>query len=423
MISTVPKVFISYRREETAGHAGRLYDVMSNRFGESNVFMDVDIAPGVDFVQRITEAVGGCHVLLVIMGPRWATIANGSSLARIFQPDDFVRLEVETAIRHSNVTVIPVLVGGAKMPDPTALPAPLRDLTRRNALELSDTRWRYDVDRLMGALDGLLADTSAVHKVVAAPITPPAGSPAVTPAPALAPRPPPEPRRTSTAGLAISTALIAAIAGFVSWAVVTGLRPAAPKYDHLVLVKGRYHTNWTQVKTHERTQHILDPVIWNGFTWAVIVGAVAIWLSLRFRGAYAVPGGLLTGALTGAVAGIVGSAVFAATPHLMNRDGKPSQAHHDLLLLLGAALTGAIAGAAVGWLWGRRASAGAAVGLLAGAFWEGILLVSGWSGPHGHVAKAGLGAFLIVGLVSMAMVLLDASEERSPRSLATSRGP
>src|SRR4051812_17964530 len=179
------KVFISYRREETAGHAGRLYDVMSSRFGDSNVFMDVDIAPGVDFVDRIKDAVGRCHVLLVIMGPHWATATTGGALPRIFEPEDFVRLEVETGIRRQNVTVIPVLVGGAKMPDPTALPAPLRPVTRRNAIELSDTRWRYDVDRLLGALGGLLKDTSAVHKAV----RPPAPA-AVAPAPA---RPAPTP--------------------------------------------------------------------------------------------------------------------------------------------------------------------------------------------------------------------------------------
>ena len=68
-----PKVFISYRREETAGHAGRLYDAIGARFGERNVFMDVDLAPGIDFVEQITEAVGACDALLVVMGPTWAT--------------------------------------------------------------------------------------------------------------------------------------------------------------------------------------------------------------------------------------------------------------------------------------------------------------------------------------------------------------
>src|ERR1043166_2741990 len=110
------KVFICYRREETAAHAGRLYDAMVARFGESNVFMDVDIAPGVDFVERITKVVSGCLVLIVVMGPRWATAEDEEGQPRLSDPDDFVRLEVETALRRPDVTPIPVLVSGARMP-------------------------------------------------------------------------------------------------------------------------------------------------------------------------------------------------------------------------------------------------------------------------------------------------------------------
>src|SRR4051812_15753390 len=144
MATQDPKVFISYRREETAGHAGRIYDEMAERYSEPNVFMDVDMKPGVDFVTRITEAVGSCHVLLVIMGPQWATATRGDGVPRIAQPGDFVRLEVGTALRRDDVTVIPVLVGGARMPDPSVLPEDLQPLARRNAIEMSDTRWRYD---------------------------------------------------------------------------------------------------------------------------------------------------------------------------------------------------------------------------------------------------------------------------------------
>ena len=71
-----PKIFISYRREETSAHAGRLYDTMAAEFGDGNVFMDVDLAPGIDFVERITDVVAACHVLIVVMGPRWSTVAG-----------------------------------------------------------------------------------------------------------------------------------------------------------------------------------------------------------------------------------------------------------------------------------------------------------------------------------------------------------
>ena len=153
------KVFITYRREETGAHAGRLYDAMVARFGEPNVFMDVDMAPGVDFVERITEAVAACHVLIVVMKPRWATVEDEQGRARLADPEDFVRLEVETALRRPEVTPIPVLVAGARMPNREDLPPELRAITRRNALELDDHRWRYDVGRLISTLDELLSES------------------------------------------------------------------------------------------------------------------------------------------------------------------------------------------------------------------------------------------------------------------------
>jgi hypothetical protein len=162
-----PKVFISYRREETAGHAGRLYDAIGARFGERNVFMDVDLAPGIDFVEQITEAVGACDALLVVMGPTWATTLDDRGHARLADPNDFVRLELETALRRPDVRVIPLLVAGAGMPDPDDLPESVRTLARRNALALSDLRWRDDVRRLVSTLDALrdgardLAETAA----------------------------------------------------------------------------------------------------------------------------------------------------------------------------------------------------------------------------------------------------------------------
>jgi hypothetical protein len=153
-------VFISYRREETAGHAGRLYDAIAARFGDDNVFMDVDLAPGIDFVEQITDAVGVCDVLLVVIGPSWATGSAAHGRARLEDPNDFVRLEVETALRRPDVTVIPLLVAGARMPDPSELPEDLRALSRRNALELSDLRWRYDIGRLVNTLAELLEKPS-----------------------------------------------------------------------------------------------------------------------------------------------------------------------------------------------------------------------------------------------------------------------
>ena len=157
------RVFISYRRQDSAAYAGRIYDAMVARFGEHNVFMDLDLAPGVDFVERITEAVSACQVLVEVIGPTWATVKGDEGEIRIADPEDFVRLELEIALKRPEVTVIPVLVSGAQMPDRRDLPPELGAMARRNALELSDRRWQYDVGQLISALEELLAETTAVH--------------------------------------------------------------------------------------------------------------------------------------------------------------------------------------------------------------------------------------------------------------------
>src|ERR1700752_1555576 len=107
-------IFINYRREDTAGHAGRLHDVLNKRF-HGAVFMDVDkIEAGQDFVDVIDEAVGKCRVLIVMIGRQWLSVANLDG-RRLDNPDDFVRREIAAALIR-DVTVVPVLVEGAGMP-------------------------------------------------------------------------------------------------------------------------------------------------------------------------------------------------------------------------------------------------------------------------------------------------------------------
>ena len=168
------RVFISYRRQDSSAYAGRLYDAMVARFGEGNVFMDLDLAPGVDFVDRITGAVSSCQVLIEVIGPAWAAVKDDEGKVRIADPEDFVRLELEIALKRPEVTVIPVLVSGAQMPDRRELPPELGAIARRNALELSDKRWRYDIGQLVTALEELLAEPTAVH------VTPTTGDEAAT---------------------------------------------------------------------------------------------------------------------------------------------------------------------------------------------------------------------------------------------------
>ena len=152
------RIFISYRREETAYPAGWLFDRLAQHFGAAQIFKDVDsIKLGDDFVQVITRAVGACDVLLALIGDQWLTITNDRGRPRLEDPDDFVRLEIKAALER-NVRIIPILVDGAKMPRADDLPAGLVGLERRQALELSPSRFEYDTSRLLKVLDMTLAE-------------------------------------------------------------------------------------------------------------------------------------------------------------------------------------------------------------------------------------------------------------------------
>lgn len=149
-------IFISYRREESAGHAGRIYDRLRERFGRGRVFMDVSaIEPGVDFVEAIDRAVGSCAVLLVIIGRRWLDCTDAAGRRRLDDPRDFIRLEVGTALRR-NIRVVPVLVQDATMPGEPELPDDLKLLARRNAIEINDTHWDSDLAQLVETLERVL---------------------------------------------------------------------------------------------------------------------------------------------------------------------------------------------------------------------------------------------------------------------------
>jgi hypothetical protein len=147
------RIFISYRRADSAMAAGRLYDHLSSHFGENLVFMDIDtIEPGEDFVEVIENAVTASSAVVVVIGPDWLTIMDATGQRRLDNPNDFVRLEIAAALER-NIRVIPVLVDGATMPDADNLPEPLVKLTRRNALVVSNERFRYDVGKLIETLD------------------------------------------------------------------------------------------------------------------------------------------------------------------------------------------------------------------------------------------------------------------------------
>jgi hypothetical protein len=153
-------IFVSYRRQDTDDLAGRLYDRLVDRFGEGQVFMDVDtIEPGLDFAEEVTRAVAACQVLVAVIGPAWLTAADGRGRRRLDDPGDFVRLEIKTALARG-VRVIPVLARGAMMPGEDDLPENLAGLARRNALFIRHESFRFDARRLVAAIEGVLDVTS-----------------------------------------------------------------------------------------------------------------------------------------------------------------------------------------------------------------------------------------------------------------------
>ena len=150
---TAWRIFVSYRRGDSRGDAGRLTDKLKSHFGEKQIFRDVEaIEAGVDFVQALNQAVSRCAVLLAVIGPSWVKIADERGQRRLDDPNDFVRLEIAAALQR-DIRVIPVLVGGAAMPKGEDLPPGLESLARRQAHELSDQRWDFDVGQLIETLE------------------------------------------------------------------------------------------------------------------------------------------------------------------------------------------------------------------------------------------------------------------------------
>lgn len=152
-------IFISYRRADSEGQAGRLFRDLSERFGKASVLFDVVGMPkGLDFRQTIERRLGASAVLLAVMGRGWAQAVDDGGRRRLDDPKDLVRLEIANALRKG-IPVIPVLVGGARMPDESELPADLKDLVFRDGVELTHARWDADVQLLIDALVPLVPES------------------------------------------------------------------------------------------------------------------------------------------------------------------------------------------------------------------------------------------------------------------------
>src|SRR5215831_6913464 len=151
-VNRMDSIFLSYRREDSEGQAGRLYDDLVAVFGSDSVFMDVAaIQPGRDFRKSIDQSLNSCGVFLSLIGKSWLTAKDAAGQRRLDDPADFVRIETGAALKR-DIPVIPVLVQGASAPKPDQLPDELKELAFRNAVELTHARWDSDIEVLIKAL-------------------------------------------------------------------------------------------------------------------------------------------------------------------------------------------------------------------------------------------------------------------------------
>ena len=144
-------IFVSYRRDDSQGFAGRLADDLTDALGAELVFRDVEIPVGHDFTDVLHRAVAACDVLIVVIGRNWQAVSAQGAQSRLFDPTDWVRAEIEAAFVQGK-QVIPVLVGGAKMCRASDLPESIAHLSKIQAYVMSDRRWDDDVSRLVALI-------------------------------------------------------------------------------------------------------------------------------------------------------------------------------------------------------------------------------------------------------------------------------
>src|SRR5687768_8361471 len=145
-------IFISYRRDDSAASAGRLYDRLAHHFGKEQVFRDLDaIAAGAEFAKVIEERISKCNVVVAVIGKNWVDIRNAAGQRRLDDPKDAVRIEIREALNQKKL-IIPTLIAGAEIPKPEQLPQDIAALVGRNAIEISESRFDYDAGRVIEAI-------------------------------------------------------------------------------------------------------------------------------------------------------------------------------------------------------------------------------------------------------------------------------
>src|SRR5580658_4486119 len=155
------KIFINYRRGDEPGFTQALLGRLEQAFPAERLFIDVDnIPPGEDFVRMLESQVAQCDAMLTVIGNNWLDAADERGGRRLDNPNDFVRIEIESALKLGK-RVIPVLVHQARMPHPDELPEAIRPLSQRNAVRLTHERFRSDVQGLIKALQGAIEDVAS----------------------------------------------------------------------------------------------------------------------------------------------------------------------------------------------------------------------------------------------------------------------
>jgi hypothetical protein len=159
------KVFISYRRGDSAGYAGRVMDRLDRELGRDLVFMDVDAIPlGTNFSKVLHEEVAKCGVLLAVIGPNWLDARDEDGNRRLDNPNDFVRIEIAAALQR-NIPVVPILLDGARIPKASQLPEDLKELASRNGLDVRHASFQDDMDRLIRGLKGQVDQAASSEDV------------------------------------------------------------------------------------------------------------------------------------------------------------------------------------------------------------------------------------------------------------------
>jgi hypothetical protein len=146
------KIYLSYRRQDSAGYAGALVDALAERYGRDSIFNDFAIEPGMDFRHHVLEALSSSDAILAVIGREWVHAVDRDGRRRLDDPEDFVRNELRTALKLQKL-LVPVLVGGAKVPSSTELPTDIAALSNHHAVSLDDKTWARDVSLLTKRLD------------------------------------------------------------------------------------------------------------------------------------------------------------------------------------------------------------------------------------------------------------------------------